>query len=390
MKKLLKINLYQSHINQNEINGIAQLEFLSKEAKFMGMLFTENSYKPEKNDKLYFLPAVSVPRIKLKDLSTKLGVKTTREITDANAIFGSERTFNKITNSHWYTYCSTSRFKQYIEDAKSIFEPDLIMSINDYLESYDEEIVVFQNYSTTRIMQEEDYSFSLNDEDTENNRFIKFDSEYDYLRELLFTDEIKCKLYNEDEIIKHVNGENAVIIDDEAYNNLSNMFLSTDQDNHILAMEIMANCNYKKSLLHIELLFMDYSQTMINTGKKNHVNFKSLCSYLSKDSTYLSTSLDDVMTSLEAKGILTKENVERILKHKSGNISLSGSYKYFTIKSVSLNEEVLERMNSNFNYTLQNDYVPVVNVENMIASEEENPVNEIIIEESLTKPQYDL
>ena len=155
-------------------------------------------------------------------------------------------------------------------------------------------------------------------------------------------------------------------------------------------MEIMANCNYKKSLLHIELLFMDYSQTMINTGKKNHVNFKSLCSYLSKDSTYLSTSLDDVMTSLEAKGILTKENVERILKHKSGNISLSGSYKYFTIKSISLNEEVLERMNSNFNYTLQDDYVPVVNVENMIASEEENPVDEIIIEEFLTKPQYDL
>ena len=135
---------------------------------------------------------------------------------------------------------------------------------------------------------------------------------------------------------------------------------------------------------------MDHSQTMVNTGKKNHVNFKSLCSYLSKDSTYLSTSLDDVMESLEIKGQLTKENIEKLLKHKSQTISLSGSYKYFTIKAISLKEEVLEKMNSNFNYTLQNDYVPVVNVEKMIASEEENPVDEIIIEESLTKPQYDL
>ena len=187
-----------------------------------------------------------------------------------------------------------------------------------------------------------------------------------------------------------MNGENAIIIDEEVFKNLSSMFMSTDQDNHILAMEIMSNCNYKKSLLYIELLFMDHSQTMVNTGKKNHVNFKSLCSYLSKDSTYLSTSLDDVMESLEIKGQLTKENIEKLLKHKSQTISLSGSYKYFTIKAISLKEEVLEKMNSNFNYTLQNDYVPVVNVEKMIASEEENPVDEIIIEESLTKPQYDL
>jgi len=390
MKKLLIIKLETAYGVQTEITGNAGLAFISNQKDFRKINFTEDSYKPQKGDKLYFLPAVSVPRIKLKDLTTTLGIKTTRSIEDANAIFGSERTFNHITESSWFSYCSTSRFKQYLEEASSILTLDFITMINDYLESYNEEIVLLKNYATTRIMQDEDNSFSLTHEEIDNDHFTSFKDDYDYLRELLFLDEVKCKLYSEDEIIKHVNGENAIIIDEEVFKNLSSMFMSTDQDNHILAMEIMSNCNYKKSLLYIELLFMDHSQTMVNTGKKNHVNFKSLCSYLSKDSTYLSTSLDNVMESLEGKGQLTKENIEKLLKHKSQTISLSGSYKYFTIKAISLKEEVLEKMNSNFNYTLQNDYVPVVNVEKMIASEEENPVDEIIIEESLTKPQYDL
>ena len=30
------------------------------------------------------------------------------------------------------------------------------------------------------------------------------------------------------------------------------MFNSSDQDNHVMAMEIMANCNYEDSMLYLE------------------------------------------------------------------------------------------------------------------------------------------
>ena len=54
--------------------------------------------------------------------------------------------------------------------------------INDYLESYDEEIVLLKNYATTRIMQDEDNSFSLTHEEIDNDHFTSFKDDYDDLR----------------------------------------------------------------------------------------------------------------------------------------------------------------------------------------------------------------
>ena len=41
----------------------------------------QNGYTPMKGDKLYFLPGVNIPRIKLKDLATKFGIRTVRDVS---------------------------------------------------------------------------------------------------------------------------------------------------------------------------------------------------------------------------------------------------------------------------------------------------------------------
>ena len=62
----------------------------------------DKDYDPTKGDKLYFLPGVNIPRIKLKDLTLKYGIKTVREFKDATVMFGSDNTASKLSDSHHY------------------------------------------------------------------------------------------------------------------------------------------------------------------------------------------------------------------------------------------------------------------------------------------------
>ncbi len=57
------------------------------------------------------------------------------------------------------------------------------------------------------------------------------------------------------------------------------MFKSSDKDNHIMAMEIMANSNYVESALYLLLLLEEYGHRIADCNTKNHVNFKSMVSY---------------------------------------------------------------------------------------------------------------
>ena len=80
-------------------------------------------------------------------------------------------------------------------------------------------------------------------------------------------------------MLEVVNGDEAVLIDLDTYQNLRNMFKSSDSDNHVMAMEIMANSNYLESLLYLEMLFFHHHQQIDYSRTKNHVNFKSLKNY---------------------------------------------------------------------------------------------------------------
>jgi hypothetical protein len=48
-------------------------------------------YTPSKGDKIYFLPGVSVPRVKFKNVCVEHGVKTIRDVEQATVIFGSKK-----------------------------------------------------------------------------------------------------------------------------------------------------------------------------------------------------------------------------------------------------------------------------------------------------------
>jgi hypothetical protein len=180
-------------------------------------------------------------------------------------------------------------------------------------------------------------------------------------------------LYKEEALLLHLNGEEAVEIDEKMFIALGEMFSSSDKDNHTLAMEIMANSHFEKSLLYLELLFVDYSAVMTNCKTRHHVNFKSLVSFLNKGN-YYGTSIDDVIKSLIKHDQLSINYLNIILNKYSDQIKDAGDTQFFTVKSISVSPELLEKMNTNYEYIVQE------NIEVIEIQEEPLVIEETIAE----------
>jgi hypothetical protein len=123
-------------------------------------------------------------------------------------------------------------------------------------------------------------------------------------------------------------------------------------------MEIMANSNYKESLLYIEILFKEFYSIMYNCHTKKHVNFKSLLSYLGKESS-INTDLNDVMKSLIDKGVLTVDMLNVLMDRYHGEIERYGHNTYFKVKTITVDEDTLALLNTNYTYSVKEDYQPV-------------------------------
>ena len=321
-------------------------------------LFNVNhtDYTPNKGDKLFFLPGVNVPRIKLKDLSLTYGIKSIRDIDAATHIFTGKSTVNKMLNNDWYYAMPTESLVHLYEKSEDYMDERYRENLREILEHYTEDIVLLK-YPTASAIRNSNLSFVAGIEDTIQSSCIFYTVAEEYKD--FFPGILNAQLHDESTLLKHINGEDSAIIDDVMFDQLSDMFRSSDNDNHVLAMEIMANCNYAKSLLYLEFLFKEYRHVMANSHTKNHVNFKSLLSYLDKSGHYFSTDIDDIVNSLKIKGQLTIDHLNIIMKKYANEISCSGNTKYFEVKTVTVSQDLLEALNVNYVYEHVSDFTPV-------------------------------
>ena len=321
--------------------------------------FKTGAYTPTKGDKYYFLPGVNIPRIKLKDVALKHGVRNVRSVDDATHIFASNSTLAKMTNRRYENFVKTAHFLEFIEIVKDNIDDYYLEKVNQAFEFYTlEEVILVRTISGICHYSIEDND--LKDKVKESNA-CKYDNTYCYSadseHEDLFKTIVTKELWSEDSLLVHVNGEDAVTIDADMYEQLADMFRSSDSDNHILAMEIMANSNYKDSLLYLEILFKEFDGQMYNSHTKKHVNFKSLLSYLGKDNS-MNTKIDDIMHSLTNKGVLTVDMLNILMSRYYIEIERSGNNKYFRVKTITVSEDTLALLNTNYTYSVLEDYQP--------------------------------
>jgi hypothetical protein len=347
----------------------------------------QNGYTPMKGDKLYFLPGVNIPRIKLKDLATKFGIRTVRDVSEANVIFGSSKTKDKMTGYTWKYKIPTTIVQLFFETYKNDMDDYQYSKLENALEFYTEEYIL-TDWSTARTFTDNDlpqwnsYSqqpqfLSFNSSrNTSSEHVHEVNKDYIHLYDLIKGKEI----IDESCLLDQLNGDDAVIIDADMFTQLTTMFDSSDDDNHILAMEIMANSKYKESLLYIEMIFKNHAYTIGQSNTKNHVNFKSLLSYLGKNNRYIDTSLDDIMDSLISKKVLTKDKVDILLENYGEEIKNRGDSTYFKVQTITVNEDTLSLLNENYNYKVIEDYEPSI-VNNL----EEEKLDEVIEDELINE-----
>jgi hypothetical protein len=316
------------------------------------------TYSLTQNDKFYFLPGVTIPRIKLKDIHNTYKIRTVRDITEATHIFIGSNTINKISDSaNWEYSVNTVNFLSFINDAYAnhTIEEYYYKKIIDTLEFYTNDLLLIDRY-TFNLLTNDSIPYNIKDIDDRfelgSDRFLNVHS--DYIETLKSIEGLD--LYIEDSLMDHINGPDAVNIDETMFVTLSEMFASSDKDNRVLAMEIMANCNYKNSLLYLTLLFHDYGGYMDDINTKNHVNFKSLRTYFGLDGRSLSITPDQVVEILIIKNGVTFENMNIVLNKFGDRINSYGKSKHFIPKTVCFSEEVDKILNQEITYNLKNDY----------------------------------
>jgi len=377
----MKASIYIEIDNRGGLN--TKLKHLVKQSKPLFNI-QDIDFQPNKGDKLYILPGVNVPRVKVKQFNEEYGTKTVRDLKAADYIFGSDKTQNEYFDTrgnHWIYKMPVSDIEKLMAYFTSELEcdPTDVSDLRDIIEAHktvEENLEIYYNYTTMNNLRDVKNRRNLkihekyDDSDTYNTIDPEFIAEVEMLETLT--------IYNVNALINAVNAKN-VTIDYEMFGQLKNMFESNDRDNHVLAMEIMANSNIIDSLLFIEMLFKDHAGMMYDSHTRNHVNFKSLCNTIGKDRYRFNTSIDDVVESLSTFNVLTADKLDILMKHYHQEIVDHGSSTFFKVKTITVADDVHNILNQNYTYTVQDDYQPAAQ------DEEEVVVEEEVLEEELVE-----
>jgi hypothetical protein len=339
-------------------------------------IIDSNGYVPNKGDKIYLMPGVNIPRVKLKDLTLNLGIKVVRSPEDATVVFAGRSTGGKITSSKWYYF---------INAEYALNKLKVICSDQDYIDRLE---LAINSTNVTRIAMEYHHANIIIDGDPWSDH--EKDSNYIYHIENDYLDDYKAlegkSIYDESELLNQINGDDATIIDETVFLQLHNMFDSSDEDNHTLAMEIMANCNYQESIMYL-LILLDKNNYQINNSRsRNHVNFKAMLSYFNMVPRDIGRSdSSTIIKKIDSKELLTVDMIRRIYKEYEDDICRSIHYdKIFKIKQVTLNEEYLAKFNINYIEDLVPDFKTDDSQDSPGPQVEEEELDDELIEAALT------
>lgn len=327
-----------------------EVYFLDKENS-KGLL---QEYKPTAGDRIYIFPDSSVPRFKLKSFCDKhnVAISKTKDkanilVADPNKIFDNisiERIWldhfifkdallgilrklpdsmtngltQAVENSTENKFALGRAFSKYLQD-KLYFK---------FIDEDDVEKAIEEGLPTPEINYEYCHS---------SIKIVEPKSEAEYISIL------NANIYHQDALNSLVSEEN-VIIDEELYKGFKSLLSSRNQDDHQIAMEGMANSNYKESIAYLLLLFYEFHYTLWNHPSRTHVNFKSLTKYL--DLGYKgSIDIDCIVTTMRDKHLLSSKNMKIVMTEAKQVVLDGGETECFKITGVAPSDEIQQIIN---------------------------------------------
>ena len=372
--------------------------------KVHNLNFNTSKWTPQMKDKIYFMKGCTVPRIKLKDLSVKYKIRTTTDLSAATVVVGSDRAGEKLFKCTWMHLVHPKVFTATMEALKEVsddFDDYYVNQVNDILTGFDMDTLEYvgvdwhtanlcnpKNNSngalTTAILKNLDLNLAQY-EASEYGKVQKNSHNVWTISDdnLEIYEDVKSKnIIEQNALLEVVNGDEAVLIDLDTYQNLRNMFKSSDSDNHVMAMEIMANANYLDSLLHLEMLFFHHSNQIENSRTKNHVNFKSLKNYLGRGS-YSNTHIDGVFETLLSFGKLDQAALAFIMADQKEYFQDNGYSAYVKPSAYGIDPKYAPQLNYKWVHKTEafvdETTVPEVEEEEVV----EDTVEEVTVSEAV-------
>ena len=392
-------------VNTNETDILNVIEGAKYSKSNHGLTFNTNKWTPQMKDKIYFMKGCTVPRVKLKDLAVKYKIRTTTDLSAATVVVGSDRAGDKLFNSTWMHLIHPKVFMATMDALQEVaedFDENYVNQVNDILEGFDMDTLDYigvdwhtknlcnpHNNSNGPLHKKILEKLGLTIDQYRASEYAKISKHSDYMwtisdNNLEIWEEVKTKdVIEQNALLEVVNGDEAVLIDLETYQNLRNMFNSSDSDNHVMAMEIMANSNYLESLLYLEMLFFHHQTQIDYSRTKNHVNFKSLKNYLGRGS-YNNGHIDGVIENLISFGKLDEHALAFIMEDRKEYFANNGYSKYIQPTSYGINPEYQPQLNYQWVHKtptfIDKTTVPVVEEEEVV----KDTVEEVTVSEPVT------
>jgi len=285
-------------------------------------------------DRLFFFPGANVPRFKVREhfSCTIKPEYATAAFLSRNTMEGSASTFD------------------YYKDLMPVDNQDMINWAWDWEQSHLTGLLdslidngnIEQIFASKRLWFDRTYdeNFSSAAErfcdvpGTPSRHQFKQECSQNQFQLLGFTKKsglsnLTAEIFFEDDILSHLNVGNFVI-GSTKYEELRSFGATEEKENIILMMELMSNCDFEKSVVYLLFLLKEFGKEITSYKEAEHVNFKSLLSYLKISRNKLSSiTINDMTRVLREHKKFTKANALRVSMLFAGdNIDYSNTNNF--------------------------------------------------------------
>ncbi len=317
----------------------------------------QRKYTPTEGDRIFIYPDSNIPRFKLKKFCDQYKVSIAKVKETANVFFMDDQTANKENKYYDTDNYPDLMYKDYFLDflkrATKVNDQRYVKLIADLSSSTEDVIFLngsytFQNEGLNKhklsvVRQDEaddDDCLVANCLNRDKIYFIKTEEQ-----RKAFTDIENKNFYHPDAMLALLN--EGSVVDKEMYDGIMNLFESSDKNDHKIAMEAMANCDYQKSAVYLLMVFYHHQYKIYNSDTKTHVNFKSFLNFFKLSHSH-GISIDDIIDKLKDKRLLNSSNLAIVMKKakKVMKATLESDTEYFEFTDVapveSIQQEVAE------------------------------------------------
>ncbi len=292
-------------------------------------VYISDHYNIRTNDKIYIKSGSAFPRVKYNSLTKNHNIKITRDINKANAIFVNEKNLFPGFRREWLACTNYGEIKN-LGNPTNLSE----ITVNDSTPIFVNSNFTWHFYRVNKTL----FSSGFSDKMDHYDILMESSSDYQYYSELYNS---PLPVYSDIDLLELI--DNEVVIDREKYEVLYDMLKSNDVSNHTIAVEIMANCNYRLSSVFVLTLIRIFYNQIINTRASRHVNFKALLSYYGIQITSM-TTYDSILKVLEKIHMINNETIGYLKPLIKDYLQSINPNTTFRVSDITFSDSIMETL----------------------------------------------